>query len=81
MRSAYGYLKALQLCLKSGKEGYSHEMLFAASLCAKVHEFKRAAEFFADTAIQLEKEKQRSLAYESYLLAAQYYKKSGNGNG
>jgi hypothetical protein len=79
MRSAaYSYLKALEICLKAGKEGYSHEMLFAASLCAKIHAFKKAAGFFAETAAEFEKEKQRGLARESYLLGAPYYEKSGN---
>lgn len=79
MRSAaHSYLKAIRVCLKAGKEGYSHEILFAASLCAKIHEFKKAAEFFADTAAQFEREKQEGLAHESYLLGARYYEKSGN---
>ena len=77
-KPARSYLKALAACLKAGKEGYSHEMLFAAHLYVKLHEFKRAAEYFTDTAKQFEKEKQTSLANESYLLASQCYEKSGN---
>jgi tetratricopeptide (TPR) repeat protein len=78
LRAAHNYLRALQVCLKAGKEGYSHEMLFAANLCAKIHEFKRAAELFDDAATLFEKEKQGGLAHESYLLGAEYYEKSGN---
>lgn len=42
------YLSALRVCLKGGKEGYSHEMLFAAHLCVKIHEFRQAADFFTE---------------------------------
>jgi tetratricopeptide (TPR) repeat protein len=73
------YLKTFKMCLSSGKEGYSHEMLFAAHLCAKLHHFKQAAEFFAETATQFEKEGQAALAKESHLLEAQYYERSGDG--
>ena len=77
--AAYGYLKTLKVCLKTGKDGYSHEMLFAAHLCAKIHEFRQAAEFFAETATQFEKEGQGALAKESRILEAQYYERSGDG--
>ena len=72
------YLKTLATCLKPGKEGYSHEMLFAANLCAKTHAYRRAAIFFADTALQFQKERQESLARESYRLAVRYCEKSGD---
>jgi tetratricopeptide (TPR) repeat protein len=72
------YLKALAICLKPGKEGYSHEMLFAAHLCAKLREFKTAAAYFEDTAKQFETEKQVDLAKETYALAAQFYDKAGS---
>ena len=71
------YLKALAICLEQGKEGYSHEMLFAAHLCAKTHAYGRAARFFTDTALQFQKERQEAMARESYRLAAQYCEKAG----
>jgi len=71
------YLKALAICLEPGKEGYSHEMLFAAHLCAKTHAYGRAARFFTDTALQFQKERQEVLARESYRLAVEYCKKAG----
>jgi tetratricopeptide (TPR) repeat protein len=76
-RAAQRYLKALGICLKAGKEGYSHEMLFAGHLSAKLGSAKRAAAFFADSAMQFEQEKKRKLAREMYELAAVYYAKSG----
>jgi tetratricopeptide (TPR) repeat protein len=78
-RAADSYLKALKMCLNAGKEGYSHEMLFAAHLCVKIHEFKDAAGFFAESAAQFEKEGQTELAEESHLLEGQYFERSGAG--
>ena len=72
------YLKALAICSGPGEEGYSHEMLFAAHLCAKIHAYKRAAAFFADCGTQFRKDRDRSLASECYRLGAEYYEKSGN---
>jgi len=77
-RAAKGYLDALSVCLRAGKEGYSHEMLFAAHLCVKIRDFTRAARFFADTAEQFKKEKVAKLARETTELAAKYYERSGN---
>lgn len=74
-RTARGYLKALNICLKAGKEGYSHEMLFAAHLCVCIRDFKRATKFFADTAEQFEKERLLELAKEANYLAAKYYER------
>jgi tetratricopeptide (TPR) repeat protein len=77
-RAAKSYLNSLTICLRTSKEGYSHEMLFAAHLYAKIREFKRAADFFADTAEEFKKEKEVKLANETYELAAKYYVRSGN---
>ena len=74
------YLKMLAICLETGKEGYSHEMLFAAHLCAQIHAYRKASVFFADTAMQLHKEGQGALARESYRLGVQYYGKSRSAN-
>jgi len=75
-KAAKNYMRALSLCLKAGKEGYSHEMLFAGHLSSKIKDFKRAAEFFADAAEQLKNEPK--LARGSCELAARYYERSGN---
>ena len=72
------YLKALAICVGPGKEGYSHEMLFAAHLCIKIRAYKRAAVFFADCGSQFRKDGQRGLARECYGLGAEYFEKSGN---
>jgi tetratricopeptide (TPR) repeat protein len=77
-RAAKSYLDALRVCLRAGKEGYSHEMLFAAHLCAKIRDFTRAAQFFADTAEQFKKEKVPKLARETTEWAAKYYERSSN---
>ncbi len=77
-RAARSYLNALGICLRAGKEGYSHEMLFAAHLCAKIRDFTRAAQFFADTAEQFKKEKLPKLAKDATELASKYYERSGN---
>jgi tetratricopeptide (TPR) repeat protein len=70
------YLRALGVCLEAGKEGYSHEMLFAAHLCAKIHVFRQAAVFFTDCAVRFQKEGQSVLARECYRLGAQCYERS-----
>ena len=75
---ARAYLRALAVCLKGGYEGYSHEMLFAGHLCAKIHEFKKAAQFFAETAEMFSKNKEERLARESYSLAAKYFMRCGD---
>jgi len=69
------YLNALGICLKTSKEGYSHEMLFAAHLCAKISAFMRAGHFFADAAEQFKSEPR--LARKTFELAIQYYEQSG----
>ena len=68
------YLSTLGVCLKGGKEGYSHEMLLAAHLCAKIHEFKKASDFFAQAASQFKDEGQDKLARESHLSALRFQK-------
>ena len=77
-RAAQGYLDALSVCLRTGKEGYSHEMLFAAYLCVRIRDFTRAAQFFADAAEQFKKEKILKLARDAKELAAKYYERLGN---
>ena len=74
------YLKVLAHCLKAGKGGYSHEMFFAARLCAKTGMYVEAAVFFTDTALQFQKERQSALAHQSYSLAVEYSEKSRNAN-
>jgi hypothetical protein len=78
LRAARSYLKALKICLKTSKEGYSHEMLFAGHLSAKMGLLKTAASFFADSAKQLEQERKLNLAREMYQLAADYSDKAGD---
>ncbi len=72
------YMIALDICLKPGKEGYSHEMLFAAHLYAKMRQLRKAAVFFAETGAQFQKERQHALARQSYQLGAQYFERTGN---
>jgi tetratricopeptide (TPR) repeat protein len=74
--AARRYLNALDVCLRAGKEGYSHEMLFAAHLCAKIRDFTRAAHFFSDTAEQFKKEKLPKLARDATESAARYYERA-----
>lgn len=69
-RAAKCYLKALSACLRGGKEGYSHEMLFAGHLCAKLKMPQRAASFFTDSAQQFSRESKNDLAAEMLSLAA-----------
>lgn len=76
-RAAQRYLNALNMCLKAGKEGYSHEMLFAGHLSAKLGFLKKAAEFFMDSAEQFEQEAKLKLAREMYELAALCFQKVG----
>jgi len=75
-RAAKRYLTALEICLKAGKEGYSHEMLFAGYLSAKIGLLKKAATLFMDSAKQFEQEKP-NLAREMYELAASCFEKVG----
>jgi tetratricopeptide (TPR) repeat protein len=77
-KAAKGYLDALSVCLRTGKEGYSHEMLFAAHLCVKIRDFTRAGQFFADAAEEFKKEKVLKLAKDAKELATKYYERSGN---
>ncbi len=69
-RATKSYLKALGVCLERGKEGYSHEMLFAGLLCAKLKMPQRAAAFFIDCAQQFSRESKNELAVEMYAMAA-----------
>jgi hypothetical protein len=75
-KNAKNYLNALSICLKAGKEGYSHEMLFAAHLCVKTGAFNKAGQLFADAAEQLENEPR--LAREAFELACKCYERLGN---
>jgi tetratricopeptide (TPR) repeat protein len=77
-RAAQRYLNALNTCLKGGKEGYSHEMLFAGHLSAKLGYLKKAAGFFMDSAKQFEHEAKLKLAREMYELAAICFRKIGD---
>jgi tetratricopeptide (TPR) repeat protein len=79
-RAAQQYLRALNTCLEAGKEGYSHEMLFAGHLSARLGQLKRAAEFFMDSAKQFEQESKVKLAREMYELASTYFQRIGNTN-
>jgi tetratricopeptide (TPR) repeat protein len=63
-RVTNAYLKALDTCLKASKEGYSHEMLFAALLAKKLGLRKKAAGFFKDAAKQFERDGKSTLARE-----------------
>jgi tetratricopeptide (TPR) repeat protein len=74
LKAAKSYLKALDTCLKGGKEGYSHEMLFAGHLSAKVGLFRKAAGFFQESAKQFEQESKLTLAREMRKLAESYSK-------
>ncbi len=77
-RAAIRYLKALETCLKGGKEGYSHEMLFAGHLSAKIGFRRKAAGFFMDCGKQFEREAKLKLAHEMYDLSAHYFEKAGD---
>jgi hypothetical protein len=69
-RAAKRYLAVLGICLKAGKEGYTHEMLFAGHLSARLGHLRKAAGFFMDSAKQFEQEAKLKLARETYELAA-----------
>ena len=76
-RAAARYLTALTTCLKHGKEGYSHEMLFAGFLSAKLGSHKRAGGFFMDSAEQFKQGKDTELAREIYTLASKHFQRAG----
>jgi tetratricopeptide (TPR) repeat protein len=76
-RAAHAYLKALNTCLTAGKEGYSHEMLFAGHLSIKMGQLRKAAGFFKDSAKQFEQERKPKLAREMHRLAAVCLEKAG----
>lgn len=69
-RAAEAYLQALNTCLKAGKEGFSHEMLFAGYLSKKIGQLRKAANLFADSAVQFNRERKLKLAQEMNRLAA-----------
>ncbi len=75
-RAAHAYLKTLNTCLTAGKEGYSHEMLFAGHLSIKMDQLRKAAGFFNDSAKQFEEERKRKLAREMHRLAADCLQKA-----
>ncbi len=77
-RTARLYLNALNKCLKAGKEGYSHEMLFAGHLSAKLGLTRRAANFFMNSANQFKNEAKTKLAHEMYAMAAISFEKAGD---
>ena len=74
-RAAKRYLNALSICLKGGKEGYSHEMLFAGYLAGKIGLPKKAASFFKESAKQFEHEAKLELSRETYTLAEHFSRK------
>ncbi len=76
-RAAARYLTALITCLKHGKQGYSHEMLFAGFLSAKLGSHKRAGRFFVDSAKQFEQGKDPALAREIYEFASKHFQRAG----
>ena len=76
-RAAARYLAALATCLKHSKEGYSHEMLFAGFLSAKLGSHKRAGRFFMDSAKQFEQGKDTALTREIYALASKQFQRAG----
>ncbi len=76
-RAAARYLTALTTCLEHGKEGYSHEMLFAGFLSSKLGSDKRAGRFFMDSAKQFEQGKDTELAREIYSLALKHFQRAG----
>jgi tetratricopeptide (TPR) repeat protein len=77
-RAAQRHIKALEVCLKGGKEGYSHEMLFAGYLAAKLGMLRKSANFFLDSAKQFEQETKLKLAREMYEMAAFSFEKMGD---
>ncbi len=68
-QTAARYLAALATCLKHGEEGYSHEILFAGFLSAKLGAHEQAGRFFTHAAKQLE---EAELSKEAYELASQH---------
>ena len=77
-RAAQHYVKALDTCLKGGKEGYSHETLFAGYLSAKLGMLQKSASFFMDSAKQFEREAKLKLAQEMYQMAAFSFDRLGD---
>ncbi len=71
-RAAVRYLHSLTTCLKHSKEGYSHEMLFAGFLSAKLGSHKQAGRFFRDSSKQFEQGGDTQLAREIRELALKY---------
>ncbi len=71
-RAAARYLHSLTTCLKHSKEGYSHEMLFAGFLSAKLGSHKQAGRFFRDSSKQFEQGGDTQLAREIRELALKY---------
>ncbi len=71
-RAAARYLHSLTTCLKYSKEGYSHEMLFAGFLSAKLGSHKQAGRFFRDSSKQFEQNRDTELAREIRELALKY---------
>ncbi len=71
-RAAARYLHSLTTCLKHSKEGYSHEMLFAGFLSAKLGSHKQAGRFFRDSSKQFEQNRDAELAREIRELALKY---------
>jgi tetratricopeptide (TPR) repeat protein len=72
-RTATRYLAALEKCLKHGDEGYSHEMLFAGFLSAKLGANSKAARFFTKASKQ---PKEARLSNEVNELARKHFKKA-----
>ena len=66
---------ALETCLKASKEGYSHEMIFAGFLSARMGLWSKAAGLFAESAAQLQKESEFALAREMFETAEFYLNK------
>jgi tetratricopeptide (TPR) repeat protein len=77
-RAGQRSVKALDTCLKGGKEGYSHEMLIAGYLSAKLGMLKKSATFFTDSAKQFEREAKLKLAREMYEMPAFSFDKAGD---
>lgn len=77
-RAGLRYLGALENCLKTSKEGYSHEMIFAGFPSARIGLWRKAAGFFAESAAQLQKESEFSLAREMFETAEFYLRKLGS---
>ena len=76
-RAAARYLTALTTCLKHGKEGYSHEMLFAGFLSANLGSHKRAGRFLMDSAEQFKQGRDTELAREIYTIASKHFRRAG----